>query len=152
MTDTEPSGAAMSDTELVPGPTAGQYDVWARVAGLGIVVGLVLGIVPWLFGATGTPVVVTVGVLMVVPGLLSTYFSLQSLAVAKRERTAGYSTMYDFAGFELRDPRTRELLRARDVAPSGTVRRSLLRSMLTVKPGTMLAQRFEDDDKADPTR
>lgn len=152
MSDTEPTGAARSDTDLVSGPTAGQYDVWARVAGLGIVVGLVLGIVPWLFGATGTPVVVTVAVLMVVPGLLSTYFSLQSLAVAKRERAAGYSTMYDFAGFELRDPRTRELLRARDVAPSGTVRRSLLRSMLTVKPGTMLAQRFEDDDKADPTR
>jgi len=142
----------MSDTELVSGPTAGQYDVWARVAGLGIVVGLVLGIVPWLFGATGTPVVVTVAVLMVVPGLLSTYFSLQSLAVAKRERAAGYSTMYDFAGFELRDPLTRELLRARDVAPSGTVRRSLLRSMLTVKPGTMLAQRFDDDDKADAAR
>lgn len=142
----------MSDTDLVPGPTAGQYDVWARVAGLGIVLGLVLGLVPWLFGATGTPVVVTVAVLMVAPGLLSTYFSLRSLAVAKRERAAGYSTMYDFAGFELRDPRTRELLRARDVAPSGTMRRSLLRSMLTVKPGTMLAQRFEDDDKADPAR
>jgi hypothetical protein len=142
----------MGDNDLVTGPTAGQYDVWARVAGLGIVAGLVLGIVPWLFGATGTPVVVTVAVLMVVPGLLSTYFSLQSLAVAKRERAAGYSTMYDFAGFELRDPRTRELLRARDVAPSGTVRRSMLRSMLTVKPGTMLAQRLEDDEKADPTR
>lgn len=156
MSDTEPTAAPHdaepSDTELVTGPTAGQYDVWARVAGLGIVAGLVLGLVPWLFGATGTPVVVTVAVLMIAPGLLSTYFSLQSLAVAKRERAAGYSTMYDFAGFELRDPRTRELLRARDVPPSGTVRRSLLRSMLTVKPGTMLAQRFEDDDKADPTR
>lgn len=156
MSDTEPTAAPHdaepSDTDLVTGPTAGQYDVWARVAGLGIVAGLVLGLVPWLFGATGTPVVVTVAVLMVAPGLLSTYFSLQSLAVAKRERAVGYSTMYDFAGFELRDPRTRELLRARDVAPSGTVRRSLLRSMLTVKPGTMLAQRFEDDDKADPTR
>ncbi len=156
MSDTGPTAAPHdaepSDTDLVTGPTAGQYDVWARVAGLGIVAGLVLGLVPWLFGATGTPVVVTVAVLMVAPGLLSTYFSLQSLAVAKRERAAGYSTMYDFAGFELRDPRTRELLRARDVAPSGTLRRSLLRSMLTVKPGTMLAQRFEDDEKADPTR
>ena len=157
MSDTEPTAASpsdpeSSDTELVTGPTAGQYDVWARVAGLGIVVGLVLGLVPWVFGATGTPVIVTVAVLMIVPGLASTWFSLQSLAVAKRERRAGYSTMYDFAGFELRDPRTRELLRARDVAPSGTVRRSLLRSMLTVKSGTMLAQRLEDDEKADPTR
>lgn len=131
---------------LVSGPTAGQYDVWARVAGLGIVIGLLVGLVPWLLGATGTPVVVAVTVLVIVPAVLSTFFSTRSLAVAKRERAAGYSTMYDFAGFELRDPRTRELLRAREVAPSGTVRRSLLRSMLTVKPGTVLARRLDEDD------
>lgn len=139
----------MSDTALVPGPTAGQLDVWARVAGLGIVVGLLLGLVPWTLGATGMPVVIAVSVLVIVPAALSTFFSMRSLAVAKRERAAGYSTMFDFAGFELRDPRTRELLRARDVAPSGTVRRSLLRSMLTVKPGTLLAQRIAEDEKND---
>ena len=139
----------MSETELVAGPTAGQFDVWARVAGLGIVAGGVVGLIPWMLGGSGTGVMTSVTVLVLIPAALSTWFAMRSLAVAKRERAAGYSTMYDFAGFELRDPRTREVLRARDVAPSGTVRRSLFRSMLTVKPGTLLAQRLEDDDRDD---
>lgn len=50
--------------------------------------------------------------------------------------------MFDFAGYELRDPRTLEVLRASDVRPTGTIRRSLFRSMLTVKPGTLLAKRL----------
>lgn len=139
----------MSETELVAGPTAGQYDVWARVAGLGIVVGGLLGLIPWMLGASGTPVMMSVTVLVLVPAALSTWFAMRSLAVAKRERAAGYSTMYDFAGFELRDPRTREVVRAREVPPSGRVRRSLFRSMLTVKPGTLLAQRLDEEDAAE---
>ena len=77
---------------------------------------------------------------------------MRSLSTAKRERAAGYSTMYDFRGFALRDPRTREVIRAADVAPTGTVRRSLFRAMLTVKPGTLLAKRLEEDEQEDRAR
>jgi hypothetical protein len=56
--------------------------------------------------------------------------------------------MFDFAGYELRDPRTRQLLRGADVKPTGVMRRSLLGSMLTVKPGTLLAKRLEEDERA----
>ena len=45
--------------------------------------------------------------------------------------------------------RTLEVLRASDVRPTGTIRRSLFRSMLTVKPGTLLAKRLEEDERAD---
>lgn len=129
-------------------PTAGQLDVWSRVAGLGIVIGLVLGVVPPLvFGIGGPASVAVLAVLVIVPAVASTVLGTWALAAAKREKAAGYSTMYDFAGFELRDPRTLELLRARDVKPSGLVRRSLFRSMLTVKPGTLLAQRLAEDER-----
>lgn len=131
-------------------PTAGQLDVWSRVAGLGIVIGLVLGVVPPLvFGIGGPASVAVLAVLVIVPAVASTVLGTWALAAAKREKAAGYSTMYDFAGFELRDPRTLELLRARDVKPSGLVRRSLFRSMLTVKPGTLLAQRLAEDERDD---
>jgi len=144
---TDPELPPVVDSELVSGPTAGQFDVWARVAGLGILIGLVIGVaVPVALGIAGTGALVFLVVLVVVPAVLSTAFSLLSLSTAKRERAAGYSTMYDFRGFALRDPRTREVIRPADVAPSGTVRRSLFRAMLTVKPGTLLAKRLEEDD------
>jgi hypothetical protein len=72
---------------------------------------------------------------------------VRSSRAATIERAAGYSTMYDFEGYELRDPRTLELLRAADVRPTGTMRRSLFRAMLTVKPGTLLAKRLEEDER-----
>jgi hypothetical protein len=96
--------------------------------------------------------VVLLIVLVVAPAALSTVLGLRSLSTAKRERAAGYSTMYDFRGFALRDPRTREVIRAADVAPTGTVRRSLFRAMLTVKPGTLLAKRLEEDEQEDRAR
>jgi hypothetical protein len=63
----------------------------------------------------------------------------------KREREAGYSTIYDFAGFELRDPRTLEVLRAKGVAPVDPGSRSLALGIFGVKPGTVLAKRLEDE-------
>lgn len=131
-------------------PTAGQLDVWSRVAGLGIVVGLLVGLIPPLvLGLTGPVAVVVLGVLVIGPALASTIIGFRAVSVAKLERAAGYSTMFDFAGYELRDPRTLEVIRAADVPPTGIVRRSLFRSMLTVKPGTLLAKRIAEDDRAD---
>ena len=120
----------------VAGPTAAQFDVWGRVVGVAAVLlgvlALVLRSIPVGVAATavlGAAVALLVG---------------SSRALAS-EKAAGYSTLYDFAGFELRHPRTKELLRAADVAPETVGRRSVLRSMMTVKPGTVLAKRLEDD-------
>lgn len=129
-------------------PTAGQLDVWSRVAGLGIVIGLIVGLVPpVVFEATGALVAVVLAVLVLVPAVVSAVLGFRAVTAARLEKAAGYSTMFDFAGYELRDPRTLELLRAADVKPSGLVRRSLFRSMLTVKPGTLLAQRLADEER-----
>ncbi|MFM9878726.1 MAG: hypothetical protein ACKVOG_12890 [Rhodoglobus sp.] len=139
----------MAATELHR-PTAGQLDGWSRVAGLGIVVGLLVGLIPPLvLELTGPVAVLVLAVLVVGPAIASTVLGLRAVGVAKLERASGYSTMYDFAGYELRDPRTLEVLRPADVRPTGIVRRSLFRSMLTVKPGTMLAKRLDEDERAE---
>ncbi len=139
----------MTEPELVR-PSAGQLDVWSRLAGVGIVIGLVIGVIPPIFlGLDGVLAALLLTGLLVIPAALSLWLGLRASAAAKRERVAGYSTMYDFVGYELRDPRTLVVLRSADVRPSGLVRRSLFRAMLTVKPGTVLAQRLAEEDEAD---
>jgi len=139
----------MSDEHLLAGPSAGQLDFSARLASLGIPIGLALGLIPPLaYGFTGPVAIAVLAGLVVGPATVSTALAARSVAAAKRERAAGYSTMFDFAGYELRDPRTRQLLRGADVKPTGVMRRSLLGSMLTVKPGTLLAKRLEEDERA----
>jgi len=127
--------------ELVTGATAAQLDVRSRLAGL---TAIVLGVVavaqpsPWnlVIGAVSIALLVTAIALAV-----------SSSRTAAREREAGYSTLFDFAGFALRHPRTKQLLRAADAAPASPGRRSVFRSMLSVKPGTVLAKRLEEDEK-----
>lgn len=122
-------------------------DVWSRVAGLGVPVGLVAGLgLTMALGWTGAGSTSLLALFVIGPALVSTVLGFTAGSTAKREKAAGYSTMFDFAGYELRDPRTLDVIRARDVAPSGTLHRSLFRSMLTVKPGTLLAKRLDEDD------
>ena len=64
---------------------------------------------------------------------------LQSDAVA-HTKAVGYSTLYDFAGFELRDYRTQAVLRPREVAPYGAIRRSLVSGMLIVTTSSSLGR------------
>ncbi|MDP3208439.1 MAG: hypothetical protein Q8M65_04755 [Rhodoglobus sp.] len=128
-------------------PTAGQLDVWSRVAGLGVPVGLVVGLgLSMVLGITGAPSTAMLAVFVIGPAVVSTILGFRAVSTAKQEKAAGYSTMFDFAGYELRDPRTLNVVRERDVKPTGTLHRSLFRSMLTVKPGTLLAKRLEEDD------
>jgi hypothetical protein len=139
----------MNAPQLVK-PSAGQLDVWCRVAGLGVPIGLVIGLVPpMIMGAGAAVSAVMLVVVVVVPAFFSTVFGFRAISAAKKEKAAGYSTMFDIDGYELRDPRTLEVVRPAGVRPSGTVRRSLFRSMLTVKPGTLLAKRIAEDEAAD---
>jgi hypothetical protein len=139
----------MAGTELVPGPTACQLDVRGKLAGLGVPLALLLGALLLMAGVPGPVLGPVVAVLAGAAAVASIAFTTASGAVIKRERAAGYSTMYDFPGYELRDPRTLELLRAADVKPTGTMRRSLFRAMLTVKPGTLVAKRLAEEEDED---
>jgi len=124
---------------LVPGRTAAELDVWGRVAW---VAALVLGVVALFLAPPASLVLAGLSLAAIVAALV---LGLRSSRTVKLEKDAGYSTLFDFAGYELRHPRTKELLRAAEAAPAALGRRSVLRSMLTVKPGTVLAKRLEDE-------
>lgn len=109
-------------------PTAWQWDLRARAAQLGGVTGLIgLGV----FSVAGSLVgAIVSAAVMFVLFVVSVVLALQVGRASGLERAAGYSTIFDFPGFELRDGRTLEVLRAADVAPEQPGRRSLLRGMM----------------------
>lgn len=126
----------------MPGPTAAQWDVWSRLAWLAAVILIVV----WaMLASAGSIALVPVGGVAVAAIASAIGLGVHSTRVVRLEKAAGYSTLFDFAGFALRHPRTKELLRAADTDPDSTGRRSVLRSMLSVKPGTVLAKRLEED-------
>ena len=118
------------------------YDVWGRVAWLGTVVLIVVWVA---LAASGSVAVIPVGVLGAAAIVAAIALGVRSSRVLVLEKGLGYSTIFDFEGFALRDARTKQLLRAADVAPERAGRRSIFRSMLSVKPGTVLAKKLEED-------
>lgn len=129
--------------ESVPGPSAAQWDLRRRLAWLAALLVLLVAAV---LGATG----VVTGLLLAIPVALaalvvSWVLGARCSRAMAAEKQAGYSTMFDFAGYELRHPVTLELLRDRDTAPDRAGRRSLISGMLKVKPGTVLARRLDDE-------
>ncbi len=96
--------------------------------------------------AVDSKTLVSVTILIVVIAAAVAWWvgSQQSAAVAA-EKAAGYSTLYDFEGFELRHHRTGAVIRPRDVPPGGGIRRSLVSGMLTVPAGSPLARRLADE-------
>jgi TRAP-type uncharacterized transport system fused permease subunit len=87
---------------------------------------------------------VTVVVVIIATAVLWRVGRHQTASVAA-EKASGYSTLYDFEGVELRDYRTGEVIRSRDVPPGGDIRRSLISGMLTVPAGSPLARRLADE-------
>lgn len=129
-------------------PTAAQWDARSQLLRLAAVLVIPLGAILAISGALPVPVVLWVLLaLFLALYLASIWLGQLSLRAVRREMEAGYSTMYDFAGYELRDARTLELLRAADVEPaeSGRVRGSLLTNLLRPKPGTVVARRLDDE-------
>ena len=131
---------------LVPGPSAGRWDLWRRFAQLAWVLFLLVGValvatrvIPAL--AVGIPI----GILVVTAVIASIVLARRAARTMKLERAAGYSTVIDAAGFDLRDANTLALLRSRDVSPSDESRRSLALGIFGVKPGTALAKRLDDE-------
>ena len=126
----------------MPGPTAAQWDLWSRLAWLAAVILIVVWVA---LASAGSIALVSVGLLVAAAIASAVALGVRSTRVVRLEKAAGYSTLFDFGGFALRHPRTKELLRPDDVEPDAVGRRSVLRSMLSVKPGTVLAKRLEDD-------
>lgn len=125
---------------MVPGRTAAEFDLAGRFAWLAAVVVSLVALV------SRSPVSIALAVVAVALIAAAILLGVRSSRVARLEKDAGYSTLFDFAGFESRHPRTKQLLRAAEVAPDSPGRRSLFRSMMSVKPGTVLAKRLEDDE------
>ena len=131
---------------LVPGPSAGRWDLSRRLALLVTV--LLVAIAAGLLAVGVVPAIV-VGALALAALVLAIVLGARGSRAMALERAAGYSTVYDFAGFELRDPRTLGVLRARDIPPTAPGSRSLALGIFGVKPGTVLAKRLDDDPKQD---
>ena len=112
-------------------PTAWQWDGlarWLQLAGVGALTGVAIA------AASGAAVVVVAFAILMVLAFAASFVMIALAArAASRERDAGYSTVYDATGFELRDPRTLEVIRERDVAPDeeSRVPRSLVLGILT---------------------
>lgn len=137
------------DVELVAGLSAGLLDVVRRIVNVAsISVPIAAGVVLQSAGVAG-PVIG--GVMF---GMFVLLFVVALVAASRVTRTmrlemqAGYSTLYDVPDFELRDARSKQLLRAVSVSPSGPSHRSWLRSVFRVKPSTPVAKRFDDDGRS----
>lgn len=129
--------------------SAGQWELRRRLVLLGALLILIAIIVLGASrvvdgGSLGAAVTVMV---VIAAAILWRVGRLQSDAVA-REKAGGYSTLYDFAGFELRDYRTQAVLRPREVAPDGGTRRSLVSGMLTVTTSSVLGRRRAEESSA----
>jgi hypothetical protein len=135
------------DPALIPGLTAGQWETRAQIALAGVVGAIPVALIAVAFGAPATPALagVTVGVLVAF-FVVWIVLTRRSLATIKAERAAGYSTVIDAAGFELRHPVTGALERAAQVPPviPGRVHRSLVAGMLRVRPDSPLGKRLDN--------
>ena len=126
--------------------SAGRWELRRRlvllVALMALILVLVLGASRVLTGQLLG--VVTVIIVIATTAVLWHVGRNQTASVAA-EKAGGFSTLYDFGGVELRDYRTGEVIRDRDVAPGNGIRRSLLSGMLIVPAGSQLARRLADE-------
>ncbi len=120
----------MSDAAGVR-PSAWQWDLRRRAIDLGVlVIAVIVVAVLVSLGAPALAWALTLGPILVTFLAATWVVNLHYLRAVKAENAAGYSTVYDFAGFALRDGRTLEELRPADEDPEQPGRRSLLAGML----------------------
>ncbi len=119
----------MSDLSEGIRPTAWQWDLLARTAqltGVLALIGLGISAVAGAVTVAGVFAGIMFGLFVV-----SIVLAFRVGAASDRERAAGYSTIFDFPGYELRDGRTLEVLRESSIDPETPGRRSLLRGMIS---------------------
>lgn len=132
----------------VQGRSAAGWDLLRRLALMAALLVLLVVAVLAVIRALSVPVLIVAGVLLLAALIAWWVCGARMSATVRAEREAGYSTIFDFEGYELRDPRTLEVLRERDVAPTG-IRRSLVVGMLGIKPGTVVARQLKAEQLKD---
>jgi hypothetical protein len=137
------------DPALLPGPTAQQWDTRARVALAAGGVMLLAAVVLLAIGAAVHPSVTGAFGVAALAGFVA-WIVLGGRAQRRLrdEMHAGYSTMVDAAGYDLRDPVTGALQRDRTQPPAGPARRrSFLLDNLRIKPDTWVDRQREPDER-----
>ena len=118
-----------NDSPDIVRPTAWQWDLLARIAQLVGVLALV-GLGVSAVAGAATLAGVFAGIMFAL-FVVSIILAFRVGAASNRERAVGYSTIFDFPGYALRDGRTLEVLRESTVDPETPGRRSLLRGMIS---------------------
>lgn len=126
--------------------SAGRWEIRRRLVLLAALVALILIVVLSASKVVGSQALgVVTSALVVVTALVLWRLGRHQSASVAAEKEAGFSTLYDFEGVELRDYRDGSVIRPRNVPPGGGVRRSLVSGMLTVPAGSPLARRLADE-------
>lgn len=133
------------DPELLPGPTAGQWQGRARLllaASLGVLL-VTLGVLG--FGWRPHPAVLIVPGAIVLAGFVA-WIVLGEFALRRMraEHDAGYSTTLDLTEYDLRDPRTGVLVRAAGEPLSRPRQDALVWRMLQFPRGSLLQRPPQD--------
>jgi hypothetical protein len=142
----------MRDPALLPGPTAAEWDLRARLV---LVAGGVVLLVTVVLLAARAPVhpsiLIALGVVVLVAFVGWIVLGARSQRRLREEMQAGYSTMVDAAGYDLRDATTGALRRDRSEPPAGPPpRRSFLLDNFRIRSETWVErQRDPDEQKPD---
>ena len=136
------------DPALLPGPTAHQWDVRARLL---LVAGAFVLLVDVVMIAARTPVHPSILVALGIVALAGFVGWLVVGGIAQRrqreERLAGYSTTVDAAGYDLRHPVTGVLERDRTEPPDTRPRRrSFLMDNFRIRSDTWMERRNDPED------
>ncbi len=135
------------DPALLPGPTAQQWDLRARLVLVGGAIVLLVAVV--LFAARAPvhpsiPIALGIAALAGFVGWL--VLGARSQRRQREEMLAGYSTTVDAAGYDLRHPVTGALERDRSEPPAGPPRRrSFLLDNFRIRSDTWVDRRNEPD-------
>ena len=136
------------DPALLPGPTAAQWDVRARLM---LVAGAFVLLVDVVMIAARTPLHPSILIALGVVALAGFVGWLVVGGISQHrqrdEMLAGYSTTVDAAGYDLRHPITGALERDRSVPPDPLPkRRSFLMDNFRVRPDTWMDRRRDAED------
>ena len=141
-------GAMSRDPALLPGPTAQQWDVRARVV---LAAGAFVLLVDVVLLSARAPVHPSILIALGIAALAGFVGWIALGVVAQRrqreEMRAGYSTTVDAAGYDLRHPVTGVLERDRTEPPASRPRRrSFLLDNFRIRSDTWVDRRSDPED------
>ena len=102
---------------MLPGVSAGRLDLIGRSFSIGGMVLLLIGAVIAVATKPPLPAVLVMSVLFLAILAVGQVYRSRGARRARDEAAAGYSTLLDVPGFDFRDSRTGDLIRAKDESP-----------------------------------